>query len=629
MNEEAGRRTRWLWPPGRAALFCLTGSLLLAAPVRAQLAITEMMSLSQITIDQTNTAKNSDFWELTNFGSNTISLASYKFSDSSHAPTTLVKNSNPLFIHAGESVVFARTNVYKNEAEIRQWWGSCLASNVQLRFYGNPGFSSCGDGIRVYDPALNLVDSIDFDGAISGRSFVYDPTSGVFGALSTLGQGGACRAATADNVGSPGVTTGPIPLRIVQQPASLVACADREATFTVTACGMPRPRYQWFFNGTAIAYANQASYTVSAANATTVGTYSVRVTNALAALQSSNATLAINTNSSAPVVLAPPASLTVITNRPARFTVSVCAYPAATYQWFSNGVALPGETTRTLVLPNCTFAMSGTEYGVRVANALGSNTVGARLYTTVKPDLRFTEIQAYPNTNCDAHHDWFEVTNFGTNAVDMLGYRFSDSFSLAGARVVTQPLLVQPGESAVFVKTPTNYLFASWWGAEQLPPGLKIFPYCGFSLGKDKDALYLWNATAENFDEYLDSISFVANAQGVSIRFDTNDCLFGCDSVPGEAGAFRALQCGDIGSPGYTTNPPPRFIRLAREADGAHLQWRGVEGKTYQLECNATPQAGGWTVLGAVTAINALPAMTDSGATNAGQRFYRVRQLTP
>ena len=193
--------------PGRAVWPCLAGVLLLAAPARAQLAITEMMSLSQIAIDQTNTVKNSDFFELTNFGTNTINVAGYKFSDSSHSPTTLVKNSNPLFIRAGESVIFVRTNVYQSVAQIRTWWGSCLSPSVQIRFYGNPGFSSCGDGIRIYDPALNLVDTIDFDGAVSGRSFVYDTNSGVFGALSTLGQGGACRAATADNVGSPGVTT--------------------------------------------------------------------------------------------------------------------------------------------------------------------------------------------------------------------------------------------------------------------------------------------------------------------------------------------------------------------------------------------------------------------------------------
>src|SRR5205085_1987726 len=150
-----------------------------------------------------------------------------------------------------------------------------------------------------------------------------------------------------------------------------------------------------------------------AANGNTIGVYAVRVSTPFTTIQSSNALLSISTSLSAPVVLTPPANVTVITNRPARFSVSVCAYPAASFQWFSNGVAIPGQTANSLYVPNCTLAMAGTEFCVRAANSLGTNTACARLAVIVKPDLRFTEIQAFPYTNCDAHHDWFEVTNFG------------------------------------------------------------------------------------------------------------------------------------------------------------------------------------------------------------------------
>ena len=62
------------------------------------------------------------------------------------------------------------------------------------------------------------------------------------------------------------------------------------------------------------------------------------------------------------------------------------------------------------------------QYCVRAENPLGTNTACARLYVTAKPDLRITEVQAYPVTGCADHHDWFEVTNFGTNAVNLLGF---------------------------------------------------------------------------------------------------------------------------------------------------------------------------------------------------------------
>ena len=611
----------------------MAGAWLLAPTIRAQLAITEMMSSTWKILGLTSVT-NSDFWELTNFGTNTINLTGYKFSDNKNSPQPLAKSNNPLWIHPGESVVFVRNNYTTNEVQFRNWWGPCIGSDLQVRFYTRPGFASTGDGIRVYDPSLNLVDTIDFGPATFGVSFVYNPDSGAFGDLSIPGLRGACQANSAVDTASPGVTIGPIPLRITQQPTSVLACAAADATFRLVAVGMPRPRYQWFFNNAPIAGENQASLTVPAASVGHAGVYSVRVSNGISTLQSSDATLSINTKPSAPVILSSPVEATVVTNRTARFSITACAFPVATYQWFSNGVAIPDATNRTLFIPNCRLDMSGQEYCARAANALGTNSACARLYVTPRPDLRITEVQAYPFTalssaDCNAHHDWFEVTNFGTNAVNLLGYRLSDTFSPAGAFVVTQSLVMQPNQSVVFVKNPTTDPFVQWWGAQQLPPDLPLIPYAGFSLGKLGDALYLWSVAAEVADEAIDSISFAGSTEGVSIQFGTLSCEFGCASAPGEGGAFRSLQCGDIGSPGYTANPPPRVVSLALEGDGAHVRWRGVEGATYQLEYNATPQTKGWSPLGRTTATNALPTLTDPGASQASRRFYRVGRLTP
>jgi hypothetical protein len=595
-----------------------------------------MMSKSSSTFGRTSVTNDHDFWELTNFGSNTLNLAGYKFADNKNPKRLLVTNgAPPLLIHGGESIIFVRNTVSTNEAQFRAWWGSCLDSNVQVRFYDSPGFSSYGDSLSVYDAARNLVDKVNFGEATHGVSFVYDASSGVFGALSILDQGPTCRAATADDIASPGKTTGPIPLRIMQQPTNLVVGPDLDVGFQVDVVGLPRARYyKWFFNGMTIPGANEARLLVPHVSAADEGVYAVTVGNGFTTLLSSNATLTINTNPSAPVILEAPVNATVVTNRTARFSVSISAFPAATYQWFSNGVALVDETSRTLFIPNCTLDMSGAEICVRAENPLGTRTACAQLYVTTTPDLRFTEVQAYPFTNCDSHHDWFEVTNFGTNAVDLLGYRFFDtsdlnSFDLADAVVIRQSAVVQPGESVVFVKDPSAGAFIDWWGADQLPRGLKIIPFSGFSLSKIGDALYLWSATAEDPNEVIDSISYATATLGQSLRFDYDLAPFGSDSVAGEFGAFRAQQCGDIGSPGYTANPPPRLISVARETDGAHVRWRAVEGQIYQLEYNTAAQSTGWVVLGHTTATNSLPAMIDPAALNVSKRFYRVVQMTP
>ena len=159
--------------------------------------------------------------------------------------------------------------------------------------------------------------------------------------------------------------------------------------------------------------------------------------------------------------------------------------------------------------------------------------------------------------------------------------------------------------------------------------GLKLFPYGGFSLSKDGDELYLWSATAEDINEYIDSKSFAASFEGVSLRFDQDFAYFGVDNIPGEFGAFRAERCGDIGSPGYTANPGPRFVSINRVANGAYLKWHGVEGKTYRLEYNTKAQATGWLPVGKITAVNSLPAMIDPGARNINRRFYRVVEVLP
>src|SRR6185436_17051883 len=78
--------------PGRAVLLSLAGVLLFAAIVRPQLAITEMMSKSANTFGQTTVTNDTDFWELTNFGANTVNLAGYKFADNKDSKRLLVPN---------------------------------------------------------------------------------------------------------------------------------------------------------------------------------------------------------------------------------------------------------------------------------------------------------------------------------------------------------------------------------------------------------------------------------------------------------------------------------------------------------------------------------------------------------
>ena len=89
------------------------------------------------------------------------------------------------------------------------------------------------------------------------------------------------------------------PPAITTQPQNLAVKVTSNATFTVTATGIPSPAYQWCFNGTNIQGATGTSYTRTNAQYTDAGSFSVVVTNLAGSITSSNAALSILTASAA------------------------------------------------------------------------------------------------------------------------------------------------------------------------------------------------------------------------------------------------------------------------------------------------------------------------------------------
>jgi len=78
------------------------------------------------------------------------------------------------------------------------------------------------------------------------------------------------------------------------QPASLVVTNTQNATFSVTASGVPAPTYQWYFNGSIIPSATAATYDIPSAAPTNAGNYTVVVSNSVNVVTSSVAALTVN-----------------------------------------------------------------------------------------------------------------------------------------------------------------------------------------------------------------------------------------------------------------------------------------------------------------------------------------------
>ena len=82
----------------------------------------------------------------------------------------------------------------------------------------------------------------------------------------------------------------------------------------------------------------------------------------------------------------PPASQSVQEPGPATFTVQPSGTAPYTYQWFRNGVAIPGATAQSYTLPNSLRSDNGARFTVRVSNSFSSATSGEATLTVV-PDL--------------------------------------------------------------------------------------------------------------------------------------------------------------------------------------------------------------------------------------------------
>jgi hypothetical protein len=297
-------------------------------------------------------------------------------------------------------------------------------------------------------------------------------------------------------------------------------------------------------------------------------------------------------------------------------------FPIPTFQWQRNGIDIPGATSNRLEVADVSLDLDESIYTVVVRNGGGSASASAQLRVTDRPHLAVTEVMAA----AIGGNDWFELTNLDTFPVNLLGYRVSDTYAFDSAFRITNSVTINPGESIIFVERLSPAEFKQWWGEERVWPGLQVITYYGLGLSRSGDLVLIWNAAERDVYEPIARSAFLESPAGSSLEFFAPDFFFPEVSLAGLNGAFPSASGTDVGSPGYMTNPPPRFISMEQTQTGMTARCRVTNGRLYDLRFKTLFSDSSWVTIETYTAndwIIRIPIPIDS---MAGQRFFRLEE---
>jgi len=161
--------------------------------------------------------------------------------------------------------------------------------------------------------------------------------------------------------------------------------------------------------------------------------------------------------------------------------------------------------------------------------------------------------------------DWFELTNTGSSAVDITGWKVDDNSNLfANARALRGVTSIAAGQSVIFIEgnatgttdADINASFRTAWFGSAVPAGLSIGNYGGSGIGlsTDGDAVNIFDAGGT----LITRVAFGASTTGFS--FDNAAGLSNATisqlSVAGINGAFLAADGIETGSPGVIAAVP-------------------------------------------------------------------------
>jgi hypothetical protein len=186
--------------------------------------------------------------------------------------------------------------------------------------------------------------------------------------------------------------------------------------------------------------------------------------------------------------------------------------------------------------------------------------LGLAVAASAQADIIVSEVAPWSSGNSAVGADWFELSNTGSSAVDISGWKMDDNSNSFGAAVaLTGIASIAAGGSVIFIEGGSAGFVPDWFGANA-PAGLQIGSYAGSGVGLSTggDAVNIFDATGG----LMTRVGFGASPSSAPYAsFDNAAGLSGSVSLTalsavGVNGAFLAASGSEIGSPGSIAAVP-------------------------------------------------------------------------
>lgn len=199
-----------------------------------------------------------------------------------------------------------------------------------------------------------------------------------------------------------------------------------------------------------------------------------------------------------------------------------------------------------------------------------SGALCAIVAASASANIRITEVMSSSNGLGAPTPDWIEVTNYGSTAVDLTGWRMDDgSFNFAVSAALLGITSIGAGESVIFIESAAGAAlpaFTTHWGGLS---GIQVGYYSGSGLGFSSggDGACLFDAGGN----ILSQVSFGVATSGSSFFYGwdefgvLNSAYNGVVSTVGTIGSQVTFSStGDTGSLGTALPvPAPGVFALA------------------------------------------------------------------